>query len=134
LRDSIRSDIGAVNRALANSEWKAANVIAGSALEALLLWRLSEPSPGAAAVEIARKKVAPKIEADPQRWDLFSYARVALELKLIEDETFREAELARGYRNLIHPGKNSRLQQHCDRGTAYAATAALEHVVRDLSQ
>jgi|SRR5271166_101235 len=40
LRDNIRRDIGAVERAISNSEWKAASVLAGAAIEALLLWRL----------------------------------------------------------------------------------------------
>ena len=38
LRTSLRIDIGAVNKALSNCEWKAATVLAGSAIEALLLW------------------------------------------------------------------------------------------------
>jgi hypothetical protein len=37
LRDGLRLDISAINRALSNSEWKAATVLAGSVVEALLL-------------------------------------------------------------------------------------------------
>jgi hypothetical protein len=37
LRDSIRLDISAANQALAEAEWKGATVLAGSAVEALLL-------------------------------------------------------------------------------------------------
>jgi hypothetical protein len=36
LRENIRRDVGAVNRALNNAEWKAATVLAGAAIEALL--------------------------------------------------------------------------------------------------
>jgi hypothetical protein len=36
LRNSIRGDIGAAERAFANFEWKAATVLAGAAIEALL--------------------------------------------------------------------------------------------------
>jgi hypothetical protein len=46
LRDNIRGDLGAANRALNNAEWKAATVLAGATIEALLHWRLQEPSPG----------------------------------------------------------------------------------------
>jgi len=42
LRTNLRNDIGAVNRALSNGEWKAATVLAGSAIEALLLWSLRQ--------------------------------------------------------------------------------------------
>jgi hypothetical protein len=34
LRDSIRNDVGAVDRAITNNEWKAATVFSGSAIEA----------------------------------------------------------------------------------------------------
>jgi hypothetical protein len=37
LPENIRDDVGAIERALSNSEWKAATVLAGSAIEALLL-------------------------------------------------------------------------------------------------
>ncbi len=41
LRESIRTDIGAAMRALQNGEWKAATVLAGAAIEALLDWSLA---------------------------------------------------------------------------------------------
>lgn len=41
LRDNIWGDISGIRRALANQEWKAATVLAGSGIEALLLWSLS---------------------------------------------------------------------------------------------
>src|SRR5262249_48313275 len=37
-------DMGSVDRALANAEWKAATVLAGSVIEALLLWALQQPA------------------------------------------------------------------------------------------
>jgi len=58
LRDSIRQDIGATTRALNNAEWKAATVLAGAGIEALLHWRLQEPSPGVAAAQTAAKSLA----------------------------------------------------------------------------
>jgi hypothetical protein len=44
IRDSMRQDIGAANSALQNAEWKAATVLGGAAIEALLHWKLSEPT------------------------------------------------------------------------------------------
>ncbi len=38
LRNSLRPDLSAAESALHNGEWKAATVLAGSAIEALLLW------------------------------------------------------------------------------------------------
>jgi hypothetical protein len=137
LRSSIRQDVGASNRALANAEWKATTVLAGAAIEALLLWRLQQPSPGATAVNaaignlVAQKKIdRPNKQQD--KWDLYQYVVVAEELKLIGETTQKAADLARDFRNLIHPGRAARLKQTCDRGTAYSAVGALEHVIRDM--
>src|SRR5579872_1966700 len=45
LRENIRRDIGAIERAIGNGEWKAATVLAGAAIEALLHWRLAQQPP-----------------------------------------------------------------------------------------
>jgi len=58
---------------------------------------------------------------------------VARRLQLIEPETATQAQQARSFRNLIHPGRAARLGQKCDRGTALSALAAVELTVRDLT-
>jgi len=40
LREGLRLNISTANQALANGEWKAATVLAGSVVEALLLWAI----------------------------------------------------------------------------------------------
>ena len=138
LRDSIRQDIGAATRALNNNEWKAATVLAGAAIEALLHWRLQEPSPGVAAAQTAgaalaaSKKISPP-DKNIDRWELHQFIEVAAHLKLLTQDTSSAAKLAQNFRNLIHPGRAARLAQTCDRATALSALAALEHVIRDLS-
>ena len=67
-------------------------------------------------------------------WDLYCYVAVAASLKIIEPDTRTAAGLAKNFRNLIHPGKAVRQQQQCDRGTAFGATGALDHVVRDVEK
>jgi hypothetical protein len=132
LRDSIRNDISAANRALVDGLWKAATVLAGAAAEALLLWAIIEkksPLDG----ENARAAVIPSASKDPNGWVLDGYIKVAKALALIEDETEQQADLAREFRNLIHPGRSARLAKKCDRGTALSALAAVELIVRDLS-
>jgi hypothetical protein len=138
LRSSIRQDIGASNRALANAEWKAATVLAGATIEALLHWRLQQPPPDAPAIDAAiTRLVAAKTIDQPNkqqdRWGLHHFIEVATELNLIGQDTRNAAKLARNFRNLIHPGRAARLGQTCDRATAYSAIGALEHVIRDLS-
>ena len=136
LRESIRQDIGNASRALIDNEWKAATVLAGAAIEALLHWRLKDPTPGPAAVQSAVRSLTGTKKmpfSDIDRWDLDQFIEVAVQLRLIEPDTSTAAKLAKNFRNLIHPGRAARLAQSCDRATAYSAIGALEHVIRDLS-
>jgi hypothetical protein len=138
LRENIRRDVGAANRALNNAEWKAATVLAGAAIEALLHWRLQEASPGLSAIQASAKALVAsgtisKPNSNIDRWELDHFIEVAGHLNLLKADTFSAARLARGFRNLIHPGRAARLAQTCDRATAYSAIGALEHVIRDLS-
>jgi hypothetical protein len=138
LRESIRRDTGAANRALSNSEWKAATVLAGAAIEALLLWRLQEPSPGSAAISAAvgslvTAQTITKPSNTMERWELHHLIEMASHLNFLKTDTASAVRLARNFRNLIHPGRAARLAQACDRATSYSAIGALEHVIRDLS-
>ena len=106
-------------------------MLAGAAGEALLLWAIEKKSPSDTGA--AHAAVIPSAPSDPNRWDLDGYIKVAKALGLIEAETAKQADLAREFRNLIHPGRSARLAKKCDRGTALSALAALELIVRDLS-
>jgi hypothetical protein len=140
LRESIRLDISAANRDLVQGEWKGATVLAGSAVEALLLWaiqRHEENNQGSVAAAstalVATRVIGQPLNANPERWDLHEYVEVAAHLQLIEAETAIQARQAKSFRNLIHPGRAARLGQKCGRGTAFSALAAVELVVRDLT-
>jgi hypothetical protein len=132
LRESIRGDIAFATQAFSGGEWKAATVLAGAAAEALLRWAITERKPKT-DVEQARAALIPKAAKNPDDWGLDGYIKVAKHLALIEDETEKQADLAREFRNLIHPGRSARLAKACDRGTALSALAAVELIVRDLS-
>lgn len=137
LRDTIRLDVGAAHRALANAEWKAATVLAGSAIEALLHWRLSQLSDAerASAIAIARSRgLSSKPDsASLDRWILNEYVYVARELNLIKEQTAAATFLAKDYRNLIHPGAAIRVGAHCDRASSHVAVGAMEGVITDLT-
>ncbi len=136
LKESLRRDISAVNIALTNGEWKAATVLGGSVVEALLLWALQQKD-SVEVQETVKKLVTNKVMKDPggdlKQWHLSAYIEVAEELKVIGQATATQAKLAKDYRNLIHPGRAERLGQVCNRGTALTAVAALEQVVDDLT-
>ena len=103
LRESLRRDIGATNRAFQNDEWKAATVLAGAALEALLHWRLSQPpltkadrkSAGSAAV--SSKKLTKIPHANLDDWNLQELIEMAGQLKIIKPATVSAANLARNF-------------------------------------
>lgn len=136
LRTNLLIDIGAIDRALSNNEWKAATVLAGSAIEALLLWDLQNRRqaslPAAVSALVTNKTFDKPPSSDPEEWSLHHYVEVEAHLRIIKPDTATEARLAKKFRNLIHPGRAQRLGQKCDRGTALASVAALDHVVRDL--
>lgn len=124
LRDSIRLDISTATSALHNGEWKAATVLAGSAAEALLLWAITN-APGLSTF-------AQKPKRPPEEWSFAEYIAVAMSLELIKNNTEKLANLAKNFRNLIHPGLAWRRAEVCDRATALTALAAVECIVRDL--
>lgn len=140
LRRSLLTDFGAVARALSNAEWKAATVLAGSCLEALLLWAIQESkaknaSGFKAAVNqaISRElKKAPSNNTD--EWSLHELIEVSLDLGIITSDAAVQARLSKNFRNLIHPGRALRKATECNIGTAMAARAALEFISADLAK
>ena len=125
LRDSIRLDVSTATSALHNGEWKAATVLAGSAAEALLLWAITN-APGLSAL-------ANKPKGSPEEWSFAEYIAVARSLNLVKDNTEKLSNIAKNFRNLIHPGRARRRDEVCDRATALTALAAVECIARDLS-
>jgi hypothetical protein len=125
LRMNLRNDIGAVHRALTNGEWKAATVLAGSAVEALLLWALKQRSPVEVNSAIANLRASggltAKPESDLDRWNLYEFIQVAEKLGVIKANTATQIRLAKDFRNFIHPGVAQRLGEKCDRATAFSA-------------
>lgn len=140
LQEMIGLDLSAVATDLQSGEWKGATIIAGSCCEALLLYALqTKGSRTSGAIAAAVKAInwrsgkPPKAsDLTDKSWDLFSYTEAASQLRLVSGSTKDELTLARNYRNLIHPAKTIREQVKCDRGTAYIAAGALEHLVSDL--
>ncbi len=134
LRDDLRLDLSTVSSSLSNGEWKAATVLAGSTTEALLLWAVQKVMP-ARQTDIDNATSKHKImKKDPNDWVLDEYNKVARELAIIEKRTFTQVDLARGFRNYIHPGRAIRDKEKCSIGTAHSGVAAVEFVIEDLSR
>jgi hypothetical protein len=141
----IIQDINFVNEALSNSEWKASTVLAGSVIEALLLFSIKkfrDSKSGeykkaierALAEETIGKPLKTKPSGNPDSWYLSQYIYLAYTTGLISENTAKECLLSKDFRNLIHQGAAERKKQKCDRGTAHLAIAAMEHVINDLTK
>jgi hypothetical protein len=126
---------------LLQGEWKGATVLAGAAVEALLLWALQQRvKKDAGAIVVAVAALRPKpLSKDPgpalegPGWHLHEYVEVAAHLRLIRPETAILVRLTKDFRNLIHPGRAQRLGQRCNRSTALTAVAAIDAVAADLT-
>jgi hypothetical protein len=139
LRESFRLDLCSSNRDLIIGEWKGATVLAGAAIEALLLWAIQkkggDAATNAALQLVAAGKLARQPKTDLEWWNLTEVIEVALNLELIQDDpTAVSARLCKDFRNLIHPGRAQRTGTKCSRATALTALGAAEHVVNDLSR
>ncbi len=136
----LRADITAVNSALDNGEWKAATVLAGSVIEAILLYVVKEynnansKNVSSAVQALTSSNIIQNVPSNIDEWTLHTLIEVAVELKIISETSAAQCRIARGFRNLVHPGRAVRMAQVCDRGTALSAVAAVVHVVRDLSK
>jgi hypothetical protein len=140
-RQSIRTDISVAHRALGNGEYKAATVLAGSVIEALLLWAIGQLKPelfmsaieNANAERLERKwRIVSK--AAPEFWSLAEFIDVALAAKLIDETTAVNLRLSNDYRNLIHPGRVLRSGDDASLATALSALGGMERLIEVLSR
>jgi hypothetical protein len=90
IRENLRIDISAMNRALSSGEWSAATVLAGSILEALLLWvlhRQDEEKRETAIANAVKKAGVKKPPTNLEKWDLHRFIEVAAEGEVISADT-----------------------------------------------
>jgi hypothetical protein len=138
-RDSISAEIGSVESAVRNGEWKAATVLAGSVIEALLLWRLMQFPEQELTDAVDRCREANTLKSRPKasdllNWRLHEMIETSSKLGFLEIHTVNEARQSKDFRNLIHPGRVLDSAMECNRGTAFSAVAALDFVVIDLAR
>jgi hypothetical protein len=102
LRDNLRLDISTANRALADGAWKAATVLAGSIVEASLLWGLQRQHASTVtgtASGLVGTTLRHRPPADLERWPLHEFIGVSAVLGLISSDTVAQAKLAKNFRN-----------------------------------
>ena len=130
LREDLRKDRASCQNLTSIGEWKAATVLGGSVVEALLLWRLQQAPID--DVKSAKSGLSKNPGNNLARWALEPLIQVSLALAYIEPETAKVCDVAREFRDLIHPGRAYRLNQVCDQATSMSVGAAIALVIRDL--
>jgi hypothetical protein len=138
-RDSISREIGSVESAIRNGEWKAATVLVGSVIEALLLWRLRQLTENEVSDAVDRCHRTGALKHKPKwsellKWSLPEMIETSAELSVLRPNTVSEARQSKDFRNLIHPGRVLASAAECNRGTAFSAVAALDFIVGDLAR
>lgn len=136
-RKALQIDRAEADKVLADGAWKAATVLAGSLVEALLFWALARKESHAIETAIAGLRqgrfALPRADRNLDEWSLHEYVEVSAALAIIREKTAAQVRLAKEFRNLIHPGLEQRRATKCGRGEALGAIAAVELVLRDLA-
>jgi hypothetical protein len=116
----LEEDLAEVEASLVAKAPKAATVLAGSLLEALLAFAL-----GTTASAPSRQSKFDNMTLDK----LISEAKAA---DLLTDEAVQLSVVVKSYRNLIHPGRARRLERTVDEDSAQVAAALVRIVARHL--
>ena len=140
-RQTLAVDLGSAERALHGNEWKAATVLAGSVIEALLLWALQQHTASEISTAVAKAAAAGKVSSSlpaadlvSPDWALHQYIEVAYVIGEIKEHTANPCQEAKYYRNPIDPAAAERDKEKCTRGKAHGALGAVYSVIDDLEE
>ena len=127
LRENLSRDIASIERLVAAGEWKAATVLGGSIIEALLLDALEKREASARDVKSfgAKKGWNKPLDEWPLEWMIQAGAA----LDILSDEDRQTCGLSQRFRNLIHAGRE-RAKETASKATALQAQAAVERLLQ----
>lgn len=124
-RDSLLADLLETESVLRGGNWKAATVMSGSLIEALLNYSLSYIHAHRGLVQPTNPDWA---KIDPALLDkraLSYYINSAQQFMLIPTNLRSILDEARNFRNLVHAGRAKRENASCGKGTGHVAYGAL---------
>ena len=133
LRSIIERDYQEIPRCLAAEAYKAATVMCGSVLEALLLDALSADKPKARQSAKALKGNGGKVPKDLGKWSLRLMIAVGQDLQILPTTILGMSDPIREYRNLIHPAVEMRKKIAAEREEARAAQTVLDVIIKYLA-
>lgn len=132
-REQLRRELAEVEAALRQSQWRAATVLGGALVGALLLDSLEGERSAAMSASGAPRNRGGGI-VDLSEWSLASCLAVAREIDLIDDAAETIINMAWDFRSYIHPAKQIREHRDCTAATGQTVRAALEHVIEQLRE
>jgi hypothetical protein len=120
-KDVLARDYEELGRAIAGKCWKAALVLAGSIVEAVV------------ADALISGGFKDKSTKDPLVMSLGAAIDAARSEGLLANRTAELASVVRDYRNLIHPGRGLRANERPDQDTAAVAKALVDIILREIA-
>jgi hypothetical protein len=127
LRTILQRDYLEIQRAYVAQCWKSVIILAGGAIEAILLDLVLQNE------NRARASLKAPNQSDLTRWDLRDLIAVCVDLRLVSSGVERLSSPVREYRNLVHPGNELRSKLVFGAEEARIALEVLNMVHRDLS-
>jgi hypothetical protein len=118
-RISLERDYQELMLSLQNGAWKAAYILAGSIIEAVLIDYL---------LAVGYQS------ADPLEMTMDSAIRACSEMEALSEKTEYMVYMVNAYKNYIHPVKAVRLKGSIEEGNAKVSQALVEIVVREISE
>jgi hypothetical protein len=92
LRQSIRLDMSSASDALHRGDFKGSTVLAGAAIEALLLWRIVD-----AGITVPIQGVQTRKAGHPDDWKMEEYILVCESRGFIKPDTVKQVRLAQAF-------------------------------------
>lgn len=121
-RESLERDFDELERSAKAQCWKGVQVLAGSIVEALL-------------VDYLASTANSRVGKDPLKIDLADAIKICREEGVLSDRVADLCSVIRSYRNLIHPGRMSRLgEAPPDEASASIATALVSLIVGEVAK
>lgn len=125
LRDILARDYQEIQRGYIAQNWKSVIILAGGAIEGILLDALKQDEAQAKAAKAAKN-------GPLEKWDLSDLISVSAELGLVSAKVEGISNAIREYRNLVHPGVELRTATKHGQPEATIAIEILKILKRDL--
>ncbi|SRR5216684_657410 len=120
-RDSLLADYAEFQASLSSDAWKAALVLLGSIVEALLVDYL------------ASTDYQKRVGTDPLKMQLGELIVACQKENILSDKTAALSTVIQKYRNLIHPGRAVRLGERATKSAAIVSGELLQMIVDEIS-